>query len=63
MITRPVSTPNKKTTPAQFKEGMSYKSWKNKIQMRQLVTSIDKKSDHCFLIRITRQKYKSRKGC
>ena len=62
MTTRPVSTPNKKTTPPQFKEGMSYKLWNNKIQMQQLVTSIGTK-DHCFLIRIIRQQYKSRRSC
>ena len=43
MTTRPAPTSNRKTTPPQFKEEMSYKSWKNKIQMWQLVTSTDKK--------------------
>ena len=43
MTTRPVSKSNRKTTPPKFKEGISYKSWGNKIQMGQLVTSIDKR--------------------
>ena len=43
MTTRPAPTSNGKTTPPQFKEGMSYKSWKNKIQMWQLLISTDKK--------------------
>ena len=33
---------NRKTTPPIFKEGMSYKSWKNKIDMWQLATSVKK---------------------
>ena len=37
MTTRPVSKSNRKTTPPKYKEGISYKSWKNKIQMGQLV--------------------------
>ena len=36
-------TSNRKTTPPQFKESMSYKLWKNTDQMWQLVTSITKK--------------------
>ena len=43
MTTRLAPTSNRKTTPPQFKEGMSYKSWKNKIQMWQLVIYTDKK--------------------
>ena len=45
MATRPVSTSKRKTTLPQFKEGMLYKWWKNKIQTWQLVIkiSIDKK--------------------
>ena len=34
---------NRKTTPPQFKESVSYKVWKNKIQMWQLFTSVPKK--------------------
>ena len=34
--------PNRKTTPPQFKETMSYKVWKNKLEMWQLVTSVPK---------------------
>ena len=33
---------NHKTTPPTFKEGLSYKSWKNKINMWKLVSSIKK---------------------
>ena len=36
-------TSNRKTPPPQFKESMSYKLWKNRDQMWQLVTSITKK--------------------
>ena len=43
------TTRNRKTTPPIFKEGMSYKSWKNKINMWQLVTSVKKRrvSNYC----------------
>ena len=50
MTTRPVSTSNRKTTPPQLKEGMPYKSWKNMIQMYQLVTYIHKKEQSIFVL-------------
>ncbi len=31
-----------KTAPPKFVEGMSYTSWKNKVEMWQLVTSVEK---------------------
>ena len=37
-----MSLPNRKTTLPQFKEAMSYKVWKNKLEMWQLVTSVPK---------------------
>ena len=37
------ATSNRKTTLLQIKESMSHKSWKNRIQMWQLVISIPKK--------------------
>ena len=44
MTTRHVpTTSNRKTTQPQSKESMSYKSWKNRVEMWQLVTSIPKK--------------------
>ena len=38
-----------KTCPPKFVEGMSFTSWKNKVEMWQLVTSVDKK-EHAIVI-------------
>ena len=66
MATRPVSASKRKTTLPQFKEGMLYKWWKNKIQTWQLVIkiSIDKKEQAIVaLFRTIKKQYKSKKGC
>ena len=34
----------------QFFEGMSYTSWKNKVEMWQLVTSVDKKEQAIVIL-------------
>ena len=33
-----------KKTPPKFHNGMSYKTWKNKIDMWELVTTVEKKN-------------------
>ena len=51
MTTRNVSAiSNRKTIPPQFKESMSYKSWRNRVQMWQLVASILKKEQAILII-------------
>ena len=39
-----------KTCPPKFVEGMSYTSWKNKAEMWQLVTSVDKKEQAIVIL-------------
>ena len=46
-----MSLPNRKTTPPQFKETMSYKLWKNKLEMWQLVTSVPK-NQQAIIVRL-----------
>ena len=43
-----------KKTPPKFQNGMSYKTWKNRIDMWELVTAIEKKGQsNCCFVRIT----------
>ena len=39
-----------KTCPPKFVEGISYTSWKNKVEMWQLVTSVDKKEQAIVIL-------------
>ena len=41
---------SKKKTPPRFNQDISYKSWKNKIEMWQLVTSIEKKEQGIIVL-------------
>ena len=40
----------KKKKPPRFNQDISYKSWKNKIEMWQLVTSIEKKEQGIIVL-------------
>ena len=50
MTTKPAPTRNRKTTPPQFKEGIRYKSWKNKTQMWQLMASFEIKKEQAIVV-------------
>ena len=41
---------SKKKNPPRFNQDISYKSWKNKIEMWQLVTSIEKKEQGIIVL-------------
>ena len=39
-----------KKTPPKFQNGMPYKTWKNKIDMWELVKTIEKKKDRAIVV-------------